>query len=231
IATEGALSDRLLQVALGGRQNPDIDRDMLDAADRANLFLLDGPQQLGLQVYWKLADFVEEHSPALRDPKQPVLGMSSSGEGSSHVPEQFTFNEGWHQRSTVHRDKGFVLKGSGEMYGAGDQFLARAAFAKDQNGMSALSSLGDNPVQLFHLGSAAHNASETLFGLDLFPERAVFRFKLQVRGDTIKQQLEFVEAERLGEVVVGSILHRLHSGLHGTVAGHHDHDSVGTALL
>ncbi len=50
-------------------------------------------------------------------------------------------------------------------------------------------------------------------------------------GHPLQQQLQFVDAERFGHVVIGAILHGLHRRLHGAVAGHHDDHSLGTAFL
>ncbi len=50
-------------------------------------------------------------------------------------------------------------------------------------------------------------------------------------GDALQQQLEFVDVEGLGDVFVGAMLHGLQRRLHRAVAGHQDHQSLGTLRL
>lgn len=51
IAAKSALRHGLLEIAIGRRQNPHVDRNALGASHGTNLSLLYGPQQLGLKVY------------------------------------------------------------------------------------------------------------------------------------------------------------------------------------
>ena len=46
--------------------------------------------------------------------------------------------------------------------GAGDKFLAHAAFSEDQHRMRALGDLGQNAVQLVHLRAAADHVTQPL---------------------------------------------------------------------
>jgi hypothetical protein len=50
-------------------------------------------------------------------------------------------------------------------------------------------------------------------------------------GDALEQQFEFIHTEGLGYVVVSSVLHGLHRRLDGAIAGHYNHDRLGTPLL
>jgi hypothetical protein len=43
-----------------------------------------------------------------------------------------------------------------------------------------------------------------------------------MRNHALQQQPEFFQVKRLGDVIVGAVLHRLHRRLHGGVAGDHD---------
>ena len=47
----------------------------------------------------------------------------------------------------------------------------------------------------------------------------------------LQQQFQFVEAEGLGEVIIGAVLHGLHRRLDRAVPGHHHYDRIGTAGL
>ena len=92
--------------------------------------------------------------------------------------------------------------------------------------MRAVRSLGDDAIEPFHLWRSAHDPAKALFGLDLLSQRAVFRFQLQVIGDAVQQQSQLVNAEGLGEIVVGAIFHYLHRRLHRAITGNDHYDSL-----
>ena len=52
IPAKRALHDCVLKVAIGRRQDAYINRHSARAAHRANFFLLNGPQHLGLKIHW-----------------------------------------------------------------------------------------------------------------------------------------------------------------------------------
>ena len=60
IAAELALVDHLLELAVGGGDETDIHPNGAVAAEPLEFLLLDGAQQLGLQLQWYLTDFVQE---------------------------------------------------------------------------------------------------------------------------------------------------------------------------
>ena len=47
----------------------------------------------------------------------------------------------------------------------------------------------------------------------------------------IEQDFQFVEAEGFRNVVIGSVLHRMHGGLHGAISGDHHDQRIGPARL
>jgi hypothetical protein len=58
----------------------------------------------------------------------------------------------------------------------------------------------------------------------IFSEKPVLRFQLQMADHAVQQQLQLIQAERLGHIIVRAILHRLNRRLHRAVARHnHDH--------
>src|SRR3972149_9104376 len=55
--------DLILQVFIGGGDDPDIDPDVLPAPHPADFLSLQGPQDLGLHVHAELADLIQEQRP------------------------------------------------------------------------------------------------------------------------------------------------------------------------
>ena len=64
VLAERPFLDRLLEVDVGRRDQPEVGLDRLGAADALDLPLLDRAQQLGLQVEPQVADLVEEQRAA-----------------------------------------------------------------------------------------------------------------------------------------------------------------------
>ena len=62
VGAEGSGVDRLLQVALGRSDGPEICLDLLVRAQALNLPFLQDAQQFRLHIEWKAVDFVEEQS-------------------------------------------------------------------------------------------------------------------------------------------------------------------------
>ena len=58
VAAEFSLLDLLLNVDIGGGNDPHINRDHIGAADPAYLLFLKDTQQLGLKGYWNFTDLV-----------------------------------------------------------------------------------------------------------------------------------------------------------------------------
>jgi hypothetical protein len=62
VAAESAFGHGLLQDAVGGGKDADVDGNATGAADRTNLLFLNRPQKLGLEVDRKLTDFIERNT-------------------------------------------------------------------------------------------------------------------------------------------------------------------------
>ena len=185
ITAECAFGHSLLQIAVGGGQDADVDGNAARAADGTNFFFLNGAQEFGLEVDGKLADFVEKNGSAFGDGEQSFLGLIGAGEGAFDIAEQFALNQRGDERAAVDGNKRLVVERSGVMNGARDHFLAGTAFSEDQHGMGAVGGLGDDAVKLLHLGSAADDAAVPLLGFELLAQHAVFGFQLEVIGDAL----------------------------------------------
>ena len=196
-----------------------------------NLLFLDRAQHFGLQIDRKFSDFVEKNGSSFGHGHEPVFGLVGAGERALHVAEQFTLDQGGHERSAIDRDERLVAEGTGIVNGARHHLFAGAALAQNQHRVHAVGGLGDDAIELFHFRGAADDAAESLFGLHLLAQQTVLRLQLQVAGHALQQQLQFVETEGLGHVVIGAILHGLHGRLHGAIAGHHDDDGLGPPVL
>src|ERR1700685_3891110 len=75
VAAESAFGHGLLQDAVGGGEDADVDGDAAGAADRADFLFLNGSQKFGLEVDGELADFVEKYGSTFGDGEESVLGL------------------------------------------------------------------------------------------------------------------------------------------------------------
>src|SRR5260370_13099101 len=84
ILAEAALADLLLEVAVGGGDQANVDLDRMGTADAVDLALLDGAQQLGLQPRVHLADLVEQEGAAGR-----LLELADAAGDAAAVEDPF----------------------------------------------------------------------------------------------------------------------------------------------
>ena len=133
VHAEVALAHRLLDVA--GRRGNDARPDGHDDArsEAFHLLVLDQTQQLGLPVERQLVDAVEiddafaGHLEASRPCQRGV------GEGAPFVSEQLRLDERRHQAGAIDDDEGLLPAIAELVQRAGDQILADAGFAGDED--------------------------------------------------------------------------------------------------
>ncbi len=94
VLAEGAFAHRLDQIAVRGRDDADVDRHRLGAADAVDHALLDGAQELGLQPHVHLGDFVEQQRAAGRLLELADAARDRAGEGALLVAEQLGLRAG-----------------------------------------------------------------------------------------------------------------------------------------
>lgn len=79
---------RLLQIAVGGHDQPEVQLDLLGAGEALNGLLLDQLQQLGLDVGGQLADLVQEQRAVVGQlDLADLAGGGGPGEGALLVAE------------------------------------------------------------------------------------------------------------------------------------------------
>jgi hypothetical protein len=103
VFAEAAGLDHLGEIAVGGGEDAGVDGDGVVGADGANFFLLEGAEELGLEVEGEFADLVEEDSAAIGGGEKAGLGAVGSGEGAFDVAEEFAFDEGGDEGAAVDR--------------------------------------------------------------------------------------------------------------------------------
>src|SRR5881296_277979 len=82
-----------LEVAVGGGDQPDVDRDRAARAERRDLAVLEGAQELRLEPERDLRDLVEEERTAFGGPEDAVVIRHRAREGAAAVAEELAVEE------------------------------------------------------------------------------------------------------------------------------------------
>src|SRR6185436_11372722 len=82
VLAEAPLAHRLVEVDVGGRDQPEAGLDRVRAADAFDLAFLDGAQQACLQIHPQIADFVEKQGAAGGELELADLLADGAGEGA-----------------------------------------------------------------------------------------------------------------------------------------------------
>ena len=109
VLAKAALADHGGQVAMCGGDDPQIDGNRLDAADRYDGTLLNAAQQFGLNGQRQLADFIEKQRAAIGATNKAQSGRDGAGERAFHVAEELRFHELGREDSAIDRHKRICL--------------------------------------------------------------------------------------------------------------------------
>ncbi len=218
-----------MEIGIGRRQNADVHLDGVGGAERRELLLLDDAQQLDLGFGPEGADLIEENGAAVGHLEIPLLGLNGAGEGASHMPEEGRFQQVRRQRSAVHGDEHLVGARRIGMDGFGDEFLAGAGLAGDEDGGAAGSHLGHQVEHADHALALADDVGETVALLEGALEVGVLVFEPPPDDHAVDLDEELLVIPGLGEIVVGAELEGVDRGLDRAVGG--DHENGGFAVV
>ena len=127
VLAELAVLDQLDHVAVGRRDQAEVDLDRLLGADRIDLAFLQRAQQLHLRVERQLADLVEEQRAAVGFLELADALVDGAGERALLVAEQDALDEVLGDGAAVDGDERLAGALALALDGAGDQLLADAA--------------------------------------------------------------------------------------------------------
>ena len=113
----------------------------------------------------------------------------------------------------------------------GDQLLASAGLSGDEDGGRGVSDLTDELVHAAHRGRSADQLVEALVPRELVPEVPDLPLERPALQGAIDHAPQVVRGERLGQVVVGAELHRLHRRPDGADRRDEHHLQAGVEAL
>ena len=165
-----AVLDFLFEGFVGGGKDADVDVGGRVLADAADFAFLQHAQKAALQHGGHGADFIEENGAAIGFLEKPLLVIDRAGEGTFAMAEQFGFEEGFRKRAAIHGDERGELAAAVVMERAGNEFLAGAAFAEDEDGAVGIGDAFDHLEHALHLGRGADELAELVFLFELFAQ-------------------------------------------------------------
>src|SRR5581483_2127235 len=214
--------DAFLELAVGGGEDADVHLDGAIAADALELAFLQYAQELGLDLRRDFADFVEENGAVVGEFESAFALGDGAGEGTFFVPEEFAFDEVLGDGGAVELDE----RGGGAlalaMERAGDEFLAGAALALDEDGGLGAGDLADELAEIFHGRALPEQFDAALVLLGAVEEFVDLEELAEVLG-LLERDFELVVGKGLEQVIERTVAHAFDGGFHGPKAGdHHD---------
>ncbi|OPZ79060.1 MAG: hypothetical protein BWY77_01405 [bacterium ADurb.Bin431] len=158
ILAEKPLADAFSEVLVSGGDDADVDRLRPGGTDRFDLAGLQDAQQLGLRRLAEVADLVKKKAAPRGLHEFAVMVLGRPGEGSLAMSEEFALDEGVGNGGAVDAHKGSGGAMAAQMDSHGDQFLARAGLAGDQNGALGGGHLVDARIDILHPRAGADHA-------------------------------------------------------------------------
>ena len=164
VLAEPPRADRLLEILAGRGDHPGVDRLAARAAEAAHGALLDHLQELGLQSLGHEPDLVEEDRAAVRGLEQAGLGLAGVGERALLEAEELRLEQGLGDGGAVDVDEGTARARPVPVHQLGQETLARAGLAQDEDrGQPArgLALVPEQPADLLaHAGDPGTVAQE-----------------------------------------------------------------------
>ncbi len=117
------------------------------------------------------------------------------------------------------------------MDGAGEEFLAGAAFAQQEDGRIRRRNALDLLAGFLHRWVLAHDAREAVARRVLLAQEQVFPEQFVLPRRALDEQLQMVQVHRLLDEVECAFLHRRHGFFHRAVGGDQEHGDGRVGLL
>src|SRR6266567_1476136 len=125
---------RLLQIAIGGGDDPYVHGLRPAAAHGFELALLEYAEQLDLRLERQVPNLVEEDGPTVGKLEAADPPIDGAGEGALDVSEEFALDEAGRDGAAVDLDQGALPARAAAVDGTGDQLLASSRLSGDEHG-------------------------------------------------------------------------------------------------
>jgi hypothetical protein len=231
VLPEPARCHRLTQIRVAGGDDAGVDPDRPPSAYPLDLTLLQGPQELRLEVEPEHADLVQKQRAGVRYFEFSELPCVGAREGAPFVPEQLRLEQLGRQRSAVHGHEGAVAAAALPVDRACNQLLARAGLSTDEHRGRRVSDPAHEVVHSTHRGRSADQLVEALVPRQLAPEVPHLPLQGAPLESAVDRPAQVVHRDRLRQVVRSAELYRLDGGADGSDGSDEDHLQAGVEVL
>ena len=147
------------------------------------------------------------------------------------MSEKFAFQKLTRDGRTVDRDKSLVSSRAVTVNRTSDHLFPRTALSGNQHRGTGRSHLLDQLEGFLHRGGFSDDPIETISAADFLPEGSHFLLEVVNSKSLFDHDLDFLDVERLPEIVECAQFHGLDRCLHRAVSGQHHHHCVGFCRL
>src|SRR6266404_3335767 len=204
ILAESSRANGSLEIAVGGSDDTHVDVPVFRGANGLDLPLLQGPQELGLEVHGHVSNFVEKERAPLSGFEQSLLGLHCSGERALDVTEKLGFDQRGHQCGAVHGRKRPLTARPGKMNAARHELFPRSTFPEDENWVLVLAHFLDHLVDALHFHRDADQPAEPRTRPQLLAEQPVLLLQVNCFGHAFEAGAQLRNAERFRHIVHGA---------------------------
>ena len=243
VLSKRTLFNHILERAVGGRDNADVDTDGFGAADPLKFPLLEGAEELYLDLHRQIADLVEKERAAVGELKAARTPGDGSGEGALLVAEELGLEHAGREGRAVDAHEGLFFPRRVDMDGVGDELFAGAGFAAEKDrgrGRRDLLHFFENGTE--RLGAADDlaeiegtvNLAREIAGilLELLDEAAVLAEEVETLDRVAENSADLFGVPGFGDVAVDPpVVDRLDEDIDICEGGENDADGVGAGRL
>ena len=148
-------------------------------------------KKFGLELEGKVADFVEEEGAAVGELEATNFLADGAGESAAFVAEEFGFEKTTGNGGAIDFDEGAIAARAEIVDGAGEEFLAGAGFAEEQDGGAGGGGKFDLGEGALERGTLANDFLKIEFTANFFFEVELFF------GELVFQRFDFLEGQRV----------------------------------
>ena len=177
VLAELAFFHELFKIPAGRCDEPDVDFDLLVAADAREGAFLDEAEKFDLNRLAEVADFIKEERSAVCGFGASAAGADRSGECALFVSEKLALDEVVGEGGAVDADEGLVAPFALLLDCAGNEFFSGSGSAADEDGCIAGGDLGDLSVDCAHGAAGSDDADGAHIAAELFTQTQVFRLE------------------------------------------------------
>ena len=208
---------------VGCCNHPDVYLGPPHAPERFHNVVFEDTKQLGLSRQAHLSDFIQKQCPSVRQLKASRLALLGIGERAFFISEQFRLEKIFRNACAVQRDERSLGARAGEMDGTRQQIFSGSALAGHEDGGIGLGDLQRETFDQVHLFRHADDTIESELLLKTCSKYPIVLREAAYLQRSADDDLELIVVHRLGNVIIGSLVHGLHSGLYRSVSGDNQH--------